>query len=437
MAAGIGVDAGQREADLVSNTSVQVMEALINLLKALASKKDYSFSDVNDKGMKAITDHIRKGGKVRQSIIDKKDAAIFEQAFRAYHIPYAQVEWKDAEGEEKRVYFTRDGAADGTRTALPSDARLLEEAWKMFALRMREGLNEITVEEFLRAAEGQEAVRLCGLTPEERELFRRTMAGRNGSYAFADGDEPQTTDILYLKKDEAQIDRAFKDVCYAFSGRDGKEYRRLLRTDLKARDSFYENALPAGNETVFLVDAEKPNEFIAVTRSGYSTHSIQAGKNSGSAETCEDRDGRLFHTHRDLMRYVEQLKKPVILQAEEFPLVKGFLRDGRADAPDYQEAREIFRELKETLSDRPFYRGITENEELFKDTDGKRKELYAVHSSNDDGYAKLNDRQKEALSRVFEKHTEESVIDRDTTQRVMDAEYSSRVYGRKGADIDR
>ena len=137
MAAGIGMDAGQREADLISSTSAQVMEALANLLKALAVKKDYHFSDVDDKGLKVILDHIRQGGQVHQSIIDEKDSALFERSLKARHIPYAQVEWKDPAGNAKRVYFTRAGSADGVTKNLPNDVRLLEEAWEIFVMQLQ------------------------------------------------------------------------------------------------------------------------------------------------------------------------------------------------------------------------------------------------------------------------------------------------------------
>jgi len=436
MAAGIGMDAGQREADLVSGTSVQVMEALINLLRALASKKEYSFSDVDDKGMKAITDHIRQGGKVCQSIVDTKDAASFEKALKAYHIPFAQVAWQETNGRGKRVYFTRDGSSESVRKVLPSDARRLEKAWKMFALRLREGLGEVTIQDFLKAADGQEAVRLCGLSTEERELFGKQMAGRTGSYAFADGEETGTTDVLYLKKDEEQVTQAFTDVCYIFSGKKGAEYREKVREELLAREAFYKDALPEGHETVFIVDAEKPNEFIAVTETGFSVHSIQIRKN-GQKEVCEDRGGRLYPTHSELMRSVEGLQKPVILQAEDFPLIKGFSRDGKAEALESQEAKEIYTKLRETLADKPYYRGITENVELLKDTEGKRKVLYNVHSPGDAGYEKLDDRQREALSRVLEKRTEEMMIDRAMTEKVMDTEYSNRAFHGRRLELER
>lgn len=137
MAAGIGMDSGQREAELISSTSLQVMEALANILKALAVKKDYHFSDMDDKGLKVILGHIRQGGQVRQSIIDEKDAALFERSLRARHIPYAQAEWKEPEGNTKRVYFTRAGSADGVKKNLPNDMRLLEEAWEIFVMQLQ------------------------------------------------------------------------------------------------------------------------------------------------------------------------------------------------------------------------------------------------------------------------------------------------------------
>lgn len=50
MPAGIGMDAGQREADLAALTASQMAEALVNLLRALAGRHTERYSDDLDRG---------------------------------------------------------------------------------------------------------------------------------------------------------------------------------------------------------------------------------------------------------------------------------------------------------------------------------------------------------------------------------------------------
>ena len=117
-------------------------------------------------------------------------------------------------------------------------------------------------------------------------------------------------------------------------------------------------------------------------------------------------------------------------------MIKGFRQDGKAEPVETKEAKEAFQELRETLADRPYYRGITENTELLSDPKGKRK-LYLVNSAGDEGYAMLNDRQKQAVELSGSRRMEEAFIDRKYTERVMDAEYSSQIHRAAGKEWER
>ncbi len=143
MAAGAGLDVGQREADFMAQTAAQMTEALIHLLCEIGRKHADSYSDNFSCGMKVLSKHVSDGGLVKQSIVDEADAVSFENALRRAHVPYAEILVK--EEPAKCVFLTRAGAVDGVR-GLPDDTALLEKAWEEFATVMMERLQEADVE---------------------------------------------------------------------------------------------------------------------------------------------------------------------------------------------------------------------------------------------------------------------------------------------------
>ncbi len=128
MPAGIGMDVGQREADLAALTASQMAEALVNLLRALAGRHTERYSDDLDRGMKLLSGHVKQGGLVKQSILDEAGADTFAGCLREHFVPYLQLQVQTEEGE-KCIFFTRGGSVNADRP-LPDDTKGLEKAWE-------------------------------------------------------------------------------------------------------------------------------------------------------------------------------------------------------------------------------------------------------------------------------------------------------------------
>lgn len=363
----------QFEEKMISDASqagIQLSTAMIALLKAMSRQSKDTFKDEDDKGYQKLQWHIKHGGKVKQSIIDPEDQAAFETALRAYHVPYTKLEIKDTDGNPKEVYITRAGAnpevPKNQRALLSDDSRQINDAWKIFSVNIQAGMSEISAQDFIAAANNKNISQTQGLTQEEVEIFRKTMAGRNGSYTFTvNKDNPKKFDLLYLEKDKEQIGIALKDMAFELSGITGHAFRDQLTEDMAAEKKFKENAIPTGKETMYIVDADKPNEFISVTRDGFRTHSIQTAKEKtkeGQKEVYLDVDGKGYRKHNKLLDFTRELKKPVVMTAEEFKLVQGFGSDGKAILPEQSQIKNIYDKTKESLKDRSFYHGIRERQ---------------------------------------------------------------------------
>ena len=363
----------QFEEKMISDASqagIQLSTAMIALLKAMSRQSKDTFKDEDDKGYQKLQWHIKHGGKVKQSIIDPEDQAAFETALRAYHVPYTKLEIKDTDGNPKEVYITRAGAnpevPKNQRALLSDDSRQINDAWKIFSVNIQAGMSEISAQDFIAAANNKNISQTQGLTQEEVEIFRKTMAGRNGSYTFTvNKDNPKKFDLLYLEKDKEQIGIALKDMAFELSGITGHAFRDQLTEDMAAEKKFKENAIPTGKETMYIVDADKPNEFISVTKDGFRTHSIQTAKEKtkeGQKEVYLDVDGKGYRKHNKLLDFTRELKKPVVMTAEEFKLVQGFGSDGKAILPEQSQIKNIYDKTKESLKDRSFYHGIRERQ---------------------------------------------------------------------------
>ena len=142
MSAGIGMEAGQQEAYFAAQTTSQMAEALVNLLRAISGRHTERYSDDFDMGMRIIGRHVDHGGILRQSIMEESDADAFANALRETNIPYVQIQVRNNNDEVQNIFYTRGGAAEDASRDLPDDSSQLEKAWALFTERMMERLKE-------------------------------------------------------------------------------------------------------------------------------------------------------------------------------------------------------------------------------------------------------------------------------------------------------
>lgn len=338
MAVGIGSEAGEATASLGMQTAVQLMQSMIHVLEALAGRQNKIYRDPDtDRGLTVLLNHAKGGGMVMQSVVDQDDSATFAESLKEYHVPFVKVQEK---GAEHAIFLTRD-----------TDRASVETAYRRFSLLSGIGMNEVSAKEFIELSDRQDATKIAGLKSEEVELFRMKMAGREGTYAVLRSETG--FDLLFLKKDREVMEKAFKDMVYELSGEAGDRYRKSLCEDLMKRDRFLSEAVPKDESIHYIADAEKPNEFLAVTKDGFSFHSVQLLDG-----ICRDAEGKKLYEHDRLLPFIRQLKKPVLLEESEMLFVKGIDRNGQAILEEQGKIMKYCEEVKQLISRRPFYHGI-------------------------------------------------------------------------------
>ena len=338
MAVGIGSEVGEATASYGMQTAVQLMESLIHVMEALAGRQNRFYRDPDtDRGLMILLQHAKDGGMICQSLIAKEDSDLFAQSLKEYHVPFVRVQEK---GKEQSIFLTRD-----------SDRASVEMAYHRFSLLSGIGMNEISAKEFIELSDRQDVTKISGLKPEEVELFRMKMTGREGTYSCLK--EESGYALLFLKKDKEIMEKAFKDMVYELSGEAGDLYRKNLVTDLKLRDHFLSDAVPKDSSIQYIADAEWPNEFLAVTKDGFSLHSVQLLDGR-----YQDVEGKRIYEHDKLLGFVRQLKKPVVLTEQEMLFCQGIDRNGKAVLVEQRKVKELCDEVKSEVSHRPFYHGI-------------------------------------------------------------------------------
>ncbi len=342
----ISDQAGEQVYRGVKNTAKELSEWLMKLLDKITSIRvsTYKDKDAIDKGTKLIMAHGKNGGLLEKLEVPKEREEQLAKCLEEYRVPFSRMNVKDENGKNHSLFVIRD-----------IDKPSVDLAWKRFSIISMEGLNQVTPGEFADLAQGQDVEVRHGLTREEMEVFRQKMAGRSGTYAFLEGEKG--FDLYSLKKDHDSVDKSIKDMAYDLAGETGDQYRAQLKEDIQKRDEFLKNAVPEEG-IVYVVDAKAPNNFLVVTKDGFSTHAIDK-----TQKGLKDIDGKTHIGHDNLLLYTQDLKAPVILR--DFSLIEGFTRDGKAVlSPGFEES---YNSVKAELSGMESFHGIRDKRTERKD----------------------------------------------------------------------
>ena len=84
-------------------------DRLVELIKAIVEdeKNRNTLSGMSDKGVKAILDHVKKGGDIRMQDVPSDYTPVFEAIMRSEGIPYIAMDSK-SEDKKNRIFITRD-----------------------------------------------------------------------------------------------------------------------------------------------------------------------------------------------------------------------------------------------------------------------------------------------------------------------------------------
>ena len=379
-------------------------------------------------GMKAITAHMQKGGKVRYSELPLEAGAnvIFKDLLKKYQVPYVSV----ISGESKKEnVFYRD-----------KDTKIVA----MCRLEMFNLLNfmseELSPKDFFKKYSNDEIKGINGLDKGDIEFIRREIAERNEKHAGIDFSVVKDLKndgkemIIFPESMSAEIEKAVDRVMFDFSGKDGKENKeRVLKCieDMRKFENIVKNNVKAG-KTVCLVDRKRPNVLCVINENGITLHNL-------TKETREDQSGKEEKyikddaiSHKDIGRitqFTSMMIEPVLMSLKEVNLIKNIKDNGEivTDVEKFDDDIALLRKKARILPEQRLYKANIEIDHIRKPVN---KEIKTIINLPEDVIKDLN-------KLISEKGLKETVIEgneissSETDYAVIEKYVSENLY-RKG-----
>ena len=414
----------------------KTVNAILQLLNQMIQESNAAFKDkeITD-SLEELTKHVKKGGEIKTDMVDTADAAMFESLLKKYRVSYSAVKGFDPQdGRERVVFLTKD-----------TDQTLMDLVRKQYFYELGVGLNEISLVEMAKMAEGEVLGVTKGLTPEEMELFRYYASDYSLNFAVSRNDFGY--DVYFPQDSLKEIKVILRKAVYDLSI---PEYRDRVEQRIQGREAFDKRVAPKKKETYVIADAANPNNFVTVGAEGFALHHIEARTEKGQGEeirvqySIKDQEYSSFERER-LMSFVSQFKTPVVLtDPGEFPLISGFEKDGSIRLPAAEKISGIYEELKERLSER------AEQEEAYSFTksfgemlsadssDPEREEREATERwalSSEEFYPdELGERLQRIIEAVEERTYDQVTVDRSFLEAMLHKTMEQKQRQEKGPE---
>ncbi len=348
---------------IILNETSKVLVALLEMINNMQLANRGNYNPNAQKAHKVLLSHVKNGGNLLADSISPKDAAIFEQLLKAYHIPFVSNRVPDENGEERIVFFTRD-----------TDKSIMDTIRNRYMYELHMGLKELSINDFIKFNEGQNVAEISGLSEAMVAVFKHYSVAEDVSFTIAEGKDG-TFSILYTPRDENGVMRAIKAAEYDLSGKQGEIYKKNIENDIHNRETFFDRCLPKNeNEIVYVVDSYNPSEFIAVTSKDFSIHSLHREKvtlfDGSTEEQIVDKNSIKVpnHNRQELEDKLLQLRKPIVLTAEEMSIISGITDKGVAEPIQGQDFIKAYKDLTMSLKSRnDFYEPVKIREMLNPD----------------------------------------------------------------------
>lgn len=345
MSFSFGEQVGQETLDSVMGVGQSLLELLIALARERAKKNAH---ESNKSGIDLLIEYIKKGGEMHSVVLDSKDAKTMEACMKAFNIPYAATKTEVDNGKSIVVFWYR-----------ATDEAVVSKAKKQFVYEMGYGNGCVDPREFMESNMNRTVNAKKGLNDVELEVFMNYANKENINYSYVkSATERNKWDIVYMQKNEEQINRALCSMAYDLSGPEGEKYRNEIEEYIKNRTLFNEKIKNVGDEPKVIVDSKNPHNFITVTSDNFTTHCIDVIKQKEiggeTREVLADKNTISISSYNreELMDYVEELENPVIMNLSEFKLIKGLSKANEALIIPEEQFREEYKKLKATLENR-------------------------------------------------------------------------------------
>lgn len=336
---------GQETLDSVTGITQSLLELLISLAREKAKHKDY---EKNKSGIYKLIEYMKKGGEIKSVVLDSKDAKVMEACMKAFNITYAATKTVDDNGKSIVVFWYR-----------ASDEPVVLKAKNKFIYEMGYGNGCVDPREFMEYNMNRTIKTKKGLNEVELEVFMHYANNENIKFSYVKSEtEKNKWDIIYMQKNEEQINRALCSMAYDLSGPEGEKYYNEVEEHARNRILFNEKIKNIGDEPKVIVDSKNPHNFITVTADNFTTHCIDVVKQKElggeTREILADKNTISISSYdrEELMNYVEELESPIIMNLSDFKLIKGLSKTNEAIIIPEDQFREEYKKLSSVLENR-------------------------------------------------------------------------------------
>lgn len=364
-------------------------------------KTDDEYQKSMFEGMKAITAHMQKGGRVKCMSVPLEAGAneMFKELLRRYQVPYVAA--VSGEPRKEHVFF-RD-----------KDTRIVSMCRIELFNRLNYMCAELSPEDFFKKYINDEIKGIGGLDKGDIEFIRREIADMNEKSAEIDFSVVKDLKndgkemIIFPEIKRNMIEKIVDRVIFDFSGEDGKEKKEKVLDQVKEKHRFENiiiNNVKAGKE-VCLVDSLNPNIFCLINEDGIQMHKLSKERAESGGIYVKD-DMIASSNIKEIHRFSSELYRPVLMSLKEMNLIKGMTDDGniKTDVRSYESDLSILKKKTLILPDKRKYMADRVIDNLRKPTEQEIKTY--VHLSKDVIYT------VEELIR--QKNLKETVIEGDT-----------------------
>ena len=289
-----------------------------SVILQLMQKQGY----VDEQGIKALLNHIKKGGGTLTVTLSEERAEDFKELLKEAHIPFVEIEHVDATTKERSIFFVyRD-----------CDQAGMKEVLKKFELALDKSCHEVDLETFEAITDKKNFGSVEGLTKEEVYAFREAAKDYNIHYCVVGNKD----NYRILGTDAKVLEDIVSDMYYNLSGKLGHDYAGRLSNYFRQQEDFAERLRPEPGKVKYIVNSKNPSVFISVDEQGITTHSVgtrQERDADGSIKTVIYDCHHVTYPGFDIDKLKQlaiELRNPIILSSEDFPMVLGLSKTKEA-----------------------------------------------------------------------------------------------------------
>lgn len=328
---------GANSAQQAVNYTVDVAKQLLDMLEAFLKRSRKKYKEAS-KGVKALADHMKKGGQTNILPIPEDKVALFESFLKAEHVPFVIL--KDHNNGQV-LFQTRD-----------TDSKVVERAFKRFDNLYTRSTQEFRLDEFLNMHRGEQMCEINRVSELELEMFRREAADKKNGLSFSvihDEHNKKLFSIVVTGQDFKSATETLKGVHFDLNAPDVQGYTSKLNDAILLKNEIYDNHKKDPEKRQIIL-SKNPNRFITVEKGTLYVHSLSKKKVKGRNgqefyEVTDDVKSKRPFGNMDLIEALTGLGEFKMGTNADIAYIQSFDKEGRAvcDGDAFHKYSENFK----------------------------------------------------------------------------------------------